>query len=281
MNMSLSSSLLILFSLIAAVGLAVLAPELIRSRRRKTLMAAPLPQHMRETLENNVPLYATLPSELRRQLPGLVNVFLHEKDFEGCGGLGMTDEIRVTIATQACILMLGRKPRFYPELTTILVYPGTYFVEGIRRIGPQFVKEETARLGESWTGGTIVLAWDHVDKGVMDFTEGHNVVLHEFAHQLDLEDGYYNGVPLLDSSVRHSDWARVFNAEFERLKKESILGLRDVIDDYGTLNPAEFFAVAVEAFFEIPWELKEKHAELYAMLEKYFKVSPADWSAAD
>ena len=169
--------------------------------------------------------YACLPDADRRELQGLVQIFLAEKTFEGCGGLELTDEIKVTIAAQACLLLLHRQTDIYPRLVTILVYPSAYLAKGVKPIGGPIVLEgESARLGESWTSGVVVLSWNDVRAGASDIHDGQNLVLHEFAHQLDREDGAINGTPLLEQRSQYLAWGRVLNAEYERLRRDSRLG---------------------------------------------------------
>ena len=223
---------------------------LFKRRRRARLRAAPFPADWLRCHREERPL---LRLSSRRRSPGvegLVQIFLAEKSFEGCGGLELTDEIKVTIAAQACLLLLHRQTDIYPRLITILVYPTAYHARAIKPIGPGVALEgETINLGESWSSGVVVLSWDDVRAGASDIRDGQNLVLHEFAHQLDREDGEINGTPLLDQRSQYLTWARVLDAEFERLKRESWLGRATVLDQYGTADPAEFFAVATECFF--------------------------------
>jgi Mlc titration factor MtfA (ptsG expression regulator) len=211
----------------------------------------------------------------QRELEGHIQVFLGEKYFEGCGGLVVTDEIKVTIAAQACLLLLHRQTDYYPGLITILVYPTTFVGRTQEHIGGGLVVEgETERLGEAWTSGVVVLAWDEVRRASGDIRDGQNVVLHEFAHQLDQQDGSFDGAPILDSPGQYTTWARVLGDEYERLRRDAALGRSTVLDDYGATNPAEFFAVATECFFEKPSQLKRKHPELYEQLELYYRQDP-------
>lgn len=250
----------------------------LRRKHRHKLRNHALPDSWRKIIRTNVPIYQQLPEKLQQQLEGHVMVFLDEKDFEGCQGLEVTDEIKVTIAAQACMLLLNREPTYYPKLDTILVYPKAYIARGISRVGDQFVHEqESARLGESWLNGSVILAWDHVKMQAGDFCDGHNVVLHEFAHQLDQEDGAGDGVPILAQHSNYMAWSRVLGDDYKNLCDKTLKHKPDVLDDYGATNPAEFFAVATETFFEKPHQLKEKHPALYAELAEYYKLEPVDW----
>jgi MtfA peptidase len=247
-----------------------------KKRRRKRLRSAPFPASFLAIIERNVPFYLCLPEADRLELQGLVQIFLGEKVFEGCGGLELTDEIKVTIAAQACLLLLHRETDIYPRLITILVYPNAYLTKAIEPIGGGAVLEgEVIHLGESWSTGVVVLSWDDVRAGASDIHDGQNLVLHEFAHQLDREDGAINGTPLLVERSRYVAWARVLNAEYERLRRDSLLGRHTVLDDYGASNPAEFFAVATECFFEKPRVLKKRHPDLYEELKNFYRQDPA------
>jgi Mlc titration factor MtfA (ptsG expression regulator) len=249
--------------------------DLFKSHRRAALRKEPLSSAERTILEKNVPYLTKLSDDDRAELEGLVKIFLAEKSFEGCGGLELTEEMRVTIAAQACILLLHRETDIYPGVDAILVYPGAYRAPTRQNAGGVVVESEQARLGESWTRGVVVLAWDHVKSGAAQPADGQNVVLHEFAHQLDSEDGAMDGAPDLGARARYTSWAHVLGDEFGELSRKLHAGLRSDIDSYGATNPAEFFAVVTEMFFEKPRALRQRHAELYAELAAFYKQDPA------
>jgi Mlc titration factor MtfA (ptsG expression regulator) len=247
-----------------------------KQRRRNRLRAAPFSVHWLEIIEKNVRFFACLPDADRLELRGLIQIFLDEKILEGCGGLVLTDEIKVTIAAQACLLLLHRDTDIYPRLTTVLVYPSAYIAKAIKPVGSGLALEgETVNLGESWTNGIVVLSWDEIRAAASDVQDGRNLVLHEFAHQLDREDGAVDGTPLLDQRSQYIVWARVLNAEYERLKRDTWMGRPTVLDEYGTTDPAEFFAVATECFFEKPRVLEKRHPELYTELKSFYRQDPA------
>jgi Mlc titration factor MtfA (ptsG expression regulator) len=248
-----------------------------RCAKRKSLSAAPFPEEYKQIVRSNVPLYNRLPDSLKEQLHGLVNIFLAEKNFEGCGGLELTNEIKVTIAAQACILLLNRKTKYFHKLGTILVYPHTYVAKTVSSDGTITIDGQSVRLGESWQNGPVVLAWDSVKGGTLNITDARNVVLHEFAHQLDQEDGTADGAPILERRSRYATWARVLSREYEGLQKKKRKHRRSVLNKYGATNPAEFFAVATETFFEKPKQMEKKHSELYDELRNYYKLDPAEW----
>jgi len=239
--------------------------------------ARPFPPQWDLILRETLPVYGKLPEALREELKALVNVFVGEKRFEGCGR-EITDEVRVSIAAQACLLLLNRgitDP--YPMLTSILVYPAAYKARGRESMSGTVAEVEQVRLGESWTRGAVVLAWDSVRHGAANFHDGHNVVLHEFAHQLDQEDGRGDGAPILEQRSSYRTWAHVLGQEFEELRERIRRHRNTDLDEYGATDPAEFFAVATETFFEKPGLLNRRHPELYAELRDFYKVDPAQW----
>jgi MtfA peptidase len=247
--------------------------------RRKRLRAQPFPSLWREIIERNVPYYRVLPAADQQELREHIQVFVAEKNFEGCGGLEMTDEIKVTIAAQACILLLHRKTRYYPGLYSILVYPSAFVARGYQQLAPGFwVEGDQIHLGESWQRGALVLSWDHVLASATEVRSGHNVVLHEFAHQLDTEDGKADGAPILPHGSMYLAWARILGRDYQKLRKDAESGDPSLLDQYGASDPAEFFAVATECFFEKPVEMRRHHPELYRELQLYYQQDPAELS---
>ena len=247
-----------------------------KRRRRRRWRQLPFPTEWREIIERNVPYCRLFTDDERREMQGHIQVFLHEKTFEGCGGLVLTDEIRVTIAAQACMLLLGRQTDYYPRLSSILVYPARYVVEATRRMPDGTVVEgEEIRAGESWLRGAVVLSWDDALHGAVDPHDGHNVVLHEFAHQLDGESGSVDGAPILPRRSMYADWSRVLGQEYERLRDDLAHRRRTVLRPYGATNPAEFFAVVTETYFEQPRALRRRHPALYEQMMRYYQQDPA------
>jgi MtfA peptidase len=249
----------------------------LKRRRRRNLRAKPVPPAWTLILTRNLPVFRRLPAEDQAELLKHVQIFLAEKRFEGCGGLELTDEIRLTIAAQACLLLLHRETDYYPQLSTVLVYPSTYVAHEERHLeGPIWEEGEEYRLGHAARQlGVIVLAWDAANWGAANPSDGQNVVLHEFAHQLDFEDYATDGAPALATRAEYLAWARVMSSEFNALRAAEEAGTPTVLDTYGATNPAEFFAVATEAFFERPSLLRARHPELYAELRKFFRQDPA------
>jgi hypothetical protein len=247
----------------------------LRRWRRSRLRRKPLSDAERQIVERRVAWLGALPGPVRQELEGLVQIFLAEKKFEGCGGLVVSDEMRLVIATQACILLLGRDADVYPGLYTILVYPHAY-VARTRSTRAGIVTEGvSARLGESWSRGSLVLAWDHVLRDAGDVHDGHNVVFHEFAHLLDFQDGAADGTPPLSGRSRYLAWARVLGEAYADLRDRIDSHRPSVLDDYGATNPAEFFAVATECFFEKPHALERAYPELYSELRRFYRRDPA------
>tara|TARA_R110002124_G_scaffold657_2_gene3069 strand:+ start:4760 stop:5638 length:879 start_codon:yes stop_codon:yes gene_type:complete len=246
--------------------------------RERRLRSRPFPTAWLAILESSLPVYPALSQEEQARLCQLVKLFIAKKRFYGCGGVVITDEIRVTIAAQACLLLLNRGWSLYPKLTAILVYPTAFTVDREQhQADGTVVTGSHGLLGESWHNGRVILSWDDVEKGVGDFADGHNVVLHEFTHQLDAESGSMDGAPALRSNS-YKSWAKVFDDNFEDLKFRYEHGQSTVIDEYGTTNPAEFFAVATETFFEMPHQLHKHRPELYEELSHFYQVDPRQWS---
>ncbi|MCA9436771.1 MAG: zinc-dependent peptidase [Candidatus Omnitrophica bacterium] len=248
-----------------------------RKWRRKRIRNRPFPKEWLDILEENVPYYALLSPEEQKELQGHIQVLLHEKYFEGCGGLELTDEIRVTVAAQAAILLLNRETDYYPDLVTILIYPHMYVVENHDMFEDGTTHEDPqVRLGESWMEGIVVLSWDDVKHGSGDIHDGQNVVLHEFAHQLDGESGWTEGAPHLKTRAQYTAWARVMRREYNRLIADLRNRRPNLFGSYAATNPAEFFAVLTECFFEKPKKLKKKHPELYEILQEFYNQDPAN-----
>jgi Mlc titration factor MtfA (ptsG expression regulator) len=226
-----------------------------------------------------MPAFARLPVDLQLQIKKHIQVLVAEKPFIGCAGLVITDEVRVLIAAQAALLLLHRPAGYFANLRQILVYPGAFVVE---RSQPDELglTHETRRAlsGESWEQGQILLSWDDVLAGAADPADGHNVVIHEFAHQLDQERGRANGAPWLGRREGYVNWARVLSGEYAALQRQLARGeAPPVIDAYAATSPAEFFAVVSEHFFEQPAALAAAHPALYAEFARCYRTDPLAW----
>jgi Mlc titration factor MtfA (ptsG expression regulator) len=252
-----------------------------KDRHRKRLKTRPFPNEWLKVIKARVAFFVRLAVADQAELLEHVQVFLAEKSFEGCAGQEITDEVRVTIAAQACLLLLHRKTDYFPRLITILVYPSTYLADENRPITAEIWEEgKNARLGETARQmGSMVLAWDAVKSGAADPSDGKNVVLHEFAHQLDFENLAADGTPALATREQQLAWREVMRTEFASLRAADQTGIPTLLDTYGATNAAEFFAVAIEAFFERPLRLRSQHPRLYAQLGEYFRQDPAGFSA--
>jgi Mlc titration factor MtfA (ptsG expression regulator) len=247
----------------------------LKRHRRDAVRALPFPPDHLSFVARSVHLYSVLPEADRRELQGLVQVFLDEKRFEGARGLEITDEIRVTIAAQACLLLLHRDTDVYPELETVLVYPHAFVARATRHEGPVVIEGTEARVGESWQRELVIVAWDEVLGDARGMRPAHNVVVHEFAHQLDAEDGDVTGAPKLGSRALYVEWAHVLGEEYGALGERLSRGLPTDIDAYGATSPAEFFAVVSEQFFERPRALRKTHPLLYDELVSFYCLDPA------
>lgn len=259
----------------AAGGLA--APTLARLWRRQRVTRRPFPAAWREIVRRRVPLARELPAAQQLRLKKHIQVLLAEVPFIGCGGLTVDDEMRVTIAAQAAFLLLGRGGSF-GNLREVLVYPGHFVVPRSEPGAGGVVHEGRDVLaGQSWQRGQVIVAWDAVRDGAADAHDGANVVMHEFAHQLDQDSGAANGAPYVGRGALQQAWARVMNQEFEALRDRLANALPGLIDPYAATSPAEFFAVATEHFFEQPAALAAERPALYEQLRRCYRLDPASW----
>jgi hypothetical protein len=242
--------------------------------RRNKIASRPFPRDWLAIIENNVPLYNRLSQPDKQELQRHILIFLSEKRFEGCGGLEITDEIRLTIAAQACILLLHRQTDYYPGLHSILVYPNAYVAHNIEHLAAGVVAEgPEVRLGESWHRGSVVLSWDDVQSSADDVHDAHNVVFHEFAHQIDSTFGEGDSTPILRRSSSYRAWARILQKEYQQFRNDVEDNYPTVLDKYGATNPAEFFAVATEFFFQQPQLLRQHYPDLYNELKIFYQFS--------
>jgi len=268
---------LVVLLIIGLIVIGILVNPLLIRQRRNRLKYRSFPPLWNAIIENQIPIYLRLSPDERRRLQGHIQVFLSEKQFIGCAGLQVTEEMRLIIAAIACLLQLNERGTYFPNLRSILVYPDTYLANVTTTEGNVVVEERrVARLGESWNHDQLVLSWNQIIHDTNNWTDGQNVVLHEFAHQLDQEDGNAEGVPILQDAD-YSNWTTVMSKEYQRLCKDVESGARTVMDSYGTTNPAEFFAVATETFFEKPLQLMKRHPALYEQLQHYYQLNPMQW----
>lgn len=263
---------------VALIGVGYIGVSAVLRRIRPPslrLPTGPIPDAWYGIVEQNVPLARGLSIRERERLLRLVQLFLSEKHLEGGGGLTVTDEMKVTIAAEACLLLLHLEGPCYPTLRTVLVYPHGFVPRYARtpRTG-EIVSPAVPLMGESWGSGVVVISWNDAVREARDPADGQNVVLHEFAHQLDTEDGAADGTPVLPRSALRT-WGRVLSTEYERLREDAAHDRQSTLDAYGATSPAEFFAVATEAFFVRPIQLQRDHPDLYRQLQQFYRQDPA------
>ncbi|MFE8073308.1 zinc-dependent peptidase [Marinobacteraceae bacterium S3BR75-40.1] len=266
-----------LFALLI-VAFAVFRLFFYRPWRRRRVSQQPFPQEWDRLLADDWPLYRRLSGEQRDRLQQRILIFLDEKTFYGCAGQEVTDHHRCLIAAQACLLTLNMPTDSYDALQSILLYPGAYRTPVVDVDESGVRMEEThAREGESWENGRIVLSWQDVLHGAEDDHDGFNLVLHEFAHQLDAASGSANGAPVLHDSETAKHWYQAFSKAFKKHCHEVEHHHHTLIDPYGATNPAEFFAVLTELFFEKPGKLERVHPELFELLADFYRIDPREW----
>jgi Mlc titration factor MtfA (ptsG expression regulator) len=267
----------IVFGILVLGGAALFAPTVARAWRRRRIASRPFPATWRDIVRRRVPLVRELPADRQLRLKKHIQVLLAEVPFIGCAGLHVNDEIRVTIAAQAALLLLGRGGSF-GNLREVLVYPG-HFVAPRSEHGAGGVVHEARDVlaGQSWQRGQVIVAWDAVLDGALDPHDGVNVVLHEFAHQLDQDTGPANGAPYVGRGTLQRAWASVMNREFDALRARLARAEPTLIERYAATSPAEFFAVTTELFFERPDALAAEHPELYEQLRRCYRLDPAAW----
>nr|WP_295079407.1 M90 family metallopeptidase [uncultured Roseateles sp.] len=279
------SASLIPFLIVVALSLALIVwlagGPIFKERRRRRLREQPFPAAWRRILRKHVPAVQRLPADLQLRLKADMQVLLAEKPIIGCAGLKVRDDMRVVIAALACFPLLGARRGYYPKLQQILLYPGAFAVERVQAgpAGLQMAPQRQALTGESWVQGQVVLSWRDVLAGAADPQDGHNVVIHEFAHQLDQLKGFANGAPPLHSTPAYRRWSAVMRAEFNALRHRLASGQPlGLMDAYAATDAAEFFACSSELFFERGPELAQQHPALYKQLSRYYRVDPISWS---
>ena len=247
-------------------------------RRRKRLTQAPFPAAWEAIIRRNVAHYGMLDDVLRAHLHALIQVFIAEKHWEGAGGLEITEEIRVTISAQACMLLLGLSHNYYRNLQSIIVYPSTVVPPeqkpGFFETTLAPAKQEVPILGQAFEQGPVIIIWDAALQGGRHPELGHNVIYHEFAHKLDMLDGRADGTPALRDRVEYRDWVQTCSREYLRLKRDAEMGRKTFLSAYGSTSEAEFFAVATEQFFDRPKQMLDHAPDLYRVLREYYRQDP-------
>jgi Mlc titration factor MtfA (ptsG expression regulator) len=236
----------------------------------------PFPKAWRAFLTANVFHYQLLNKAERKRLRNDAWTFIGRKDWEGCGGLSVTDEMKVTIAGQACLMLLGQEHDYFGHVRSILIYPSAFQLVDERWQDAGWLP--VGASGQSVHRGPVILSWDAVLAEGRDPSSGRNIVIHEFAHQLDFIDGYADGTLDLPGELAER-WQELLTAEYDRLRQEIRQGRDTFLGDYAATNKTEFLATASERFFTQPEKLRHKHPELYDMLKIAYAVNPARWFA--
>jgi len=252
----------------------------LTDRSRKKLNDVPFPSLWEDIIRRNVAHYCMLEDGERAHLCALIQVFIAEKNWEGAGGLELTDEIRVTISAQACLLLLGLSHNYYQNVESIIIYPSTVvppqrkpgFFENA--IAPVELRQPI--LGQAFQKGPVIIIWDAVLRGGRHPEQGYNVVYHEFAHKMDMLDGTADGTPPLRDRAEYNDWVQTCSREYLRLKHDTQKGKKSFLDAYGATNEAEFFAVATEQFFDQPLSMIKHAPDLYRVLMEYYRQDPSE-----
>ena len=249
----------------------------LKQRGRQNLLAEPFPAPWLTILEERVVLYRFLDAAEQDKVRDGARILVAEKSWEGCKGLELSDEIRVTVAALAAMLLLGLRDSYFDNVQTILVYPEAFRSPQQHAIGGDVAMETMdERLGEAHYRGPVILSWADVTEDAAQPGYGQNLVFHEFAHQLDMQNGAADGVPQLPRSLEKR-WQSVMAKEFERLCKAADREQNTFLDQYGATDEAEFFAVVTESFFDEPLALRDRHTKLYELLREFYRVEPAKW----
>ncbi|WP_299301093.1 M90 family metallopeptidase [uncultured Litoreibacter sp.] len=266
----------ILFLFLLGAAAAVLLWTYSKKRKRKALLSTTLTDDQRNIILDEVTLIRKLPRAYGAQLEGKVSLFLDQVEFIGCNGLEVTEEMQLSIAAQACLLVVN-SPQWYDTLRTILIYPGAFRSRQQISDGYVVTEQEIVRTGESWARGPVVLSWEHSERGAQNHTDGQNVVLHEFAHQLDNLSGHTDGAPVMNPGQSLARWAQVFTSAYDIHVGRVERGQPTAVDAYGAEGPEEYFAVVVELFFENPSRLVQEEPDVYHQLSELFQLNPLDW----
>jgi MtfA peptidase len=233
---------------------------------------------VREILQRNVGHYARLSKAQRVRLRRDLATMVAGKTWEGCGGLSVTEEIKVTIAAQACLMLLGREHDCFGRVPSILVYPSGF--QAVDEAWQEYGWSPVAASGQAVHRGPVILAWDVVLAEGKDPECGYNVVIHEFAHHVDFHDIYADGtLDLVDAEAER--WYDIFETEFHRLERAVRRGRQTFLGEYAATNQSEFFATASECFFTVPAKLRHYHPGLFEVLAALYSVDPLEWFPED
>lgn len=242
--------------------------SLFRRWTLRRLLRRPLEKSQLAVLHQHVAVYRQLPAELQRRHERIVSVMTARCHWEGCEGLVVTDTMRTRIAGHAAVMLLGAEDYYFDSVTAILIFP-----RDIHRVGQG---HESPSVGEAWANGGVVLAWPEV-LSISGNRDGHNVVIHEFAHHLDGLDGEMGGSIPFNNGEDQTRWERVAGEQFAQLVEDVRRGRPTLLDPYGATNEAEFFAVCSECFFEQPQRMSQAHPELFDLLRRFYQCDPLSW----
>ena len=253
-----------------------------KNRRRRKITADPFPAAWESFIQENVHHDSVLSAADRKKLRQVVQIMLAEQAWEGCRGLDLTDEVRVTIAALAAVLILRFEDYYFDNVPTILVYPDAFVVTEVKALaGGATLHQESDNLGEAHQHGPVILSWAEVRANAREPGYGQNLVFHEFAHQLDQLNGAFDGTPALPTRKLQDRWAKVMDHEYRRLQRADQRGRRTLLDPYGATDPAEFFAVTTECFFDTPQAMRQEYPDLYNLFRDYYRQDPASWRPFD
>ena len=250
------------------------------TRLQFELPTEPAPAAWREIVDRNVPLARDLSAPDSDLLLRVARALLDEVPFEGCRGLEIDDEIRVTIAATAGLLLYRLPYPRFTKLLRVLVYPDTFVPVKAPSRHDVIIAEPDPALGQAWIDGMVVLSWSDILDNAASHPRGGNVILHEMAHILDAEDGRFDGTPLFDDSSQGPGWARILERDFSRQREAVDAGNDGPLRDYAATNHGEFFAVATEAFFCEPLRLRAELPELYDQMQRFFRQDPVAGSSS-
>lgn len=245
--------------------------------QRRRLRDTPFPPEWEETLGRNCRHFAHLPADEQERLRNAVKIIVGERTWVGVDELVVTDEMKVTIAAQAALLLLGVDDYYFDRVSSIVIHPRRFQSRSTNADLHSRFQQVTPVVGEAYQIGPVVLLWQEALAGARGHAHGSNLVLHEFAHHLDSLDGEMGGMPPLPSQDAVSRWERVIERHYQQLVSDLRQGYFTLLDEYGATSKAEFFAVATECFYERPRAMHEEHPELFQLLSDFYRIDPTAW----
>ena len=245
-------------------------------RKRRKWRALPFPKEWTDILESDFSEWSRISTEERASIQSYIQIFIREKNWEGCGGLELTEQVKVLISAQVGMLVAGLEMAYFDHVLSILVYPDAYRAPNSTQSQTGIVNDNgSTRMGEAWWRGPVILSWKHSLEGAQNL-DSENLVYHEFAHQLDMINGrFVDGTPPLDTEADYVAWNQAMTQGYQELKSRVRRREPSVIRRYGLTNPGEFFAVSTEAFFSAPLDLQDEYPDVYRALQSYYRQDPA------